>query len=210
MHWYLLLFLGVALAQPLAFIPTAPYNPQDCRPAPAPRSASEASKWEEWPGYRERIALLAPRLAGTPDKTLLMPVKGLRVQQIGDTFAARRPGRRKHEGQDIFAKRGTPVYSATEGFIVRMGYGPLGGLQIFVLGAGERRYYYAHLDRFAALKEGDYVTVNTLLGYVGNTGIARNTPTHLHFGMYEGSRLACDYRALNPLSLLKNRNWDLY
>jgi murein DD-endopeptidase MepM/ murein hydrolase activator NlpD len=141
-----------------------------------------------------------------------MPVQGVEARYIANTYMALRGGGRRHEGQDIFARRGTPVYSATEGYVLRIDYGPLGGLQLYVLGAGGRRYYYAHLDRLAPnLKEGQKLTTRTLLGYVGNSGIAAsNTPTHLHFGVYVGSRLGCDYRPLNPLPLLKDRNWRAF
>ncbi len=203
-----LLILGLG-SQAQRILPTQPYAPTgNCRPAPAPRNLSEQSKWEEWPGYRGQIAELEHLLLDQPDKSLLMPVQGIRARQIWGTFGALRSGRRKHEGQDIFARRGTPIYSATPGVILRMADGPLGGLQLYILGAGGRRYYYAHLERFAqGLSEGDWVTTETLLGFVGNSGVARSTPPHLHFGMYMGSREACDYRALDPLPLLRDRNW---
>jgi murein DD-endopeptidase MepM/ murein hydrolase activator NlpD len=89
-----------------------------------------------------------------------------------------------------------------------MGYGQLGGLYVVVLGPGGRRYYYAHLDRYAdRLQEGDRVSTQTLLGYVGNTGNARTTPPHLHFGVY-GSGWGSDERVINPLPLLVGRNWQ--
>lgn len=208
-----LLFVFLLTTAPVLgqrIIPTQPYAPgNNCRPAPAPRSLSEQSKWEEWPGYRAQIASLEPLLSNEPDSFVWMPVRNIRVRQIAGTFGALRTEGRKHEGQDIFAKRGTPVFSATAGVVLRMANGPLGGLQIYILGTGGRRYYYAHLDRFAPdLSEGDWVTPQTLLGFVGNTGIARTTPPHLHFGIYMGARETCDYRALDPLPLLRNRNWN--
>ncbi|HEU4742224.1 MAG TPA: M23 family metallopeptidase [Meiothermus sp.] len=83
------------------------------------------------------------------------------------------PGGRRHESQDIFAAKGTPVYSATEGYVWRLGNGQLGGLYVFVVGPGGRRYY-AHLDRYAEkLKEGQKVTTRT-----GNRGQHRERPYH--------------------------------
>lgn len=75
-----------------------------------------------------------------------------------------RDGSRQHEGQDIFAPKGTSVYSATEGVVFRISCVQLGGNCIFVMGPGGRRYY-AYLERYAKdLREGDEVTTATLLG----------------------------------------------
>jgi murein DD-endopeptidase MepM/ murein hydrolase activator NlpD len=83
-----------------------------------------------------------------------------------------RVGGRRHRGQDIFAPRGTPIRSATAGVVVGITDGGLGGKAVWILGAGGRRYYYAHLDRYGeGLQVGDVVTTETIIGYVGNTGV---------------------------------------
>jgi murein DD-endopeptidase MepM/ murein hydrolase activator NlpD len=133
-----------------------------------------------------------------PDATLLMPVDGVQVSEVADTWGTPRPGDRSHQGQDIFASRGTPVRSATDGIVLRKGVGNLGGNYIFVQGAGGRRYYYAHLDSHGDVEIGDRVTTDTILGYVGDTGNAVGLPPHLHFGMYERG-------AKDPLPLLVDR-----
>ena len=144
-----------------------------------------------------RLAALSMR---EPDSHLAMPVSGVRVRQVADTWGAPRDGGGAHAGQDIFARRGTPVYSATEGYVLRVGESPRGGKTVFVLGAGGRRYYYAHLDAHAeGLAAGDHVTPDSLLGYVGTTGNAQGTPPHLHFGVYTAAG------AINPLPLLTDR-----
>src|SRR2546430_13977723 len=136
-----------------------------------------------------------------PDKKLAMPVQDVSTKQITNTWHAPRDGGRLHEGQDIFAPRGTPVLSATEGYVVKIGENSLGGHTVSVIGPGGRIYYYAHLEAYAPhLAEGDYVTTQTLLGYVGTTGNAAGTPPHLHFGVYESTR-----GAMNPLPLLSDR-----
>jgi murein DD-endopeptidase MepM/ murein hydrolase activator NlpD len=143
-----------------------------------------------------KAALLYTR---EPDTELLVPVEGISVKQIGNSWHAPRSGGRLHEGQDIFAGRGTAVRSATEGYVVKVGESPLGGNTVFVLGAGGRSYYYAHLDSYAeGLSVGDYVTPETVLGYVGTTGNAAGTAPHLHFGVYTPGG------AIDPLPLLKN------
>ena len=92
------------------------------------------------------------------------------------------------------------MFSATEGYIVRIGENTLGGQTVSVLGAGGRVYYYAHLDAYAPnIATGEHVTTETTLGYVGATGNAAGTPPHLHFGVYAPGG------ALNPLPLLTDR-----
>ena len=137
-----------------------------------------------------------------PDARVAMPLRHLPAGRIADTWHAGRSGGRLHEGQDLFAPSGTPVYSATHGFVIRIGDAGIGGNAVSVMGAGGRVYYYAHLSRFAeGLRIGDEVTEETVLGYVGNTGNARTTPSHLHFGVYGRSG------ALNPLPLLRGAGY---
>jgi len=150
--------------------------------------------------FYARVALL---YASDPPAKIFMPLPGITKKQIANTWHAPRGGRR-HEGQDIFAKRGTPVYSATRGYVYNIGENNLGGQTVSVIGAGGRIYYYAHLDSYAVgLKEGDYVTPKTKLGFVGTTGNAQGTPPHLHFGVYTPSG------AIDPLPLLVNPVADL-
>jgi murein DD-endopeptidase MepM/ murein hydrolase activator NlpD len=135
-----------------------------------------------------------------PDAKLAMPLEDVRKKEIADTWQAARGTDRRHEGQDIFAPRGTPILSATRGYIYNIGENPLGGQTVSVVGAGGRLYYYAHLDSYArGIAVGDFVTTRTVLGYVGTTGNAQGTPPHLHFGIYTSSG------AINPLPMLTDR-----
>ncbi len=146
---------------------------------------------------------MARLYSSEPDKQLDMPVEAVRVKQVHDTWHTSRSGGRLHQGQDIFAPRGTEIYSATEGYVLRVGENSLGGNTVSVLGAGGRVYYYAHLEAYAPdLSVGDAVSPATLLGYVGTTGNARGTPPHLHFGVYTLSG------PINPLPLLLDRASD--
>ena len=138
--------------------------------------------------------------ARNPDTNLSMPLKDVKKSQIANTWSAPRGDGRSHEGQDIFAPKGTPILSATTGYVVKIGEDNLGGHTVSVIGDGGRKYYYAHLDSYATnLEVGDYVTRKTVLGYVGTTGNADGTPPHLHFGIYTTTG------AINPLPLLVDR-----
>ena len=154
---------------------------------------------------REQLAAYHALLPSEPDARLLMPVSGARVAQVADTWGAGRDGGRSHEGQDIFAPRGTPVYAATPGYVYRIETRERGGRVVWVAGAGGRRYYYAHLEDWADIAEGTLVDTETVLGFVGNSGNALATPPHLHFGIYSGSRRTCNRQVYDPLPLLVDR-----
>lgn len=140
----------------------------------------------------------AELLTKTPEAKIQNPVRKIKVAQIADTYGAPRGNDRKHQGQDIFAPRNTPVYAAADGYVWRVGENRLGGNTVWTIGAGARVYYYAHLEKYADnLKVGDAVTTDTIIGYVGTSGNAQGTPPHLHFGVYTQSG------AINPLPLLE-------
>lgn len=113
------------------------------------------------------------------------PVEGHGTRSIQSLFgAARDGGRREHHGVDIFARRGTPVLAAAAGRANRVRTTRLGGKVVWirdpVRGAS---IYYAHLDS-QHVSDGTLVERSDTIGFVGNTGNARTTPPHLHFGIY--------------------------
>jgi murein DD-endopeptidase MepM/ murein hydrolase activator NlpD len=89
-----------------------------------------------------RLALYAARLAAMPaPASLAMPVEGVLPASLRDSWHAPRDGgARRHEGLDIFAPRGRPVRSATEGIVMRVGSNPLGGQVVWVMGPGGQRH----------------------------------------------------------------------
>jgi peptidoglycan LD-endopeptidase LytH len=141
--------------------------------------------------------LYASQLAAMPvPVTLEQPIRTLKPAALRDTWHAARAGGRRHEGIDIFAERGTPVHATTEGIVLRRGHNRLGGNVLWVLGPGGQRHYYAHLEHFAPLAAGERIQPGSVLGYVGNTGNARTTAPHLHYGVYGFAG------AINPFPLL--------
>lgn len=142
--------------------------------------------------------LYGMRLASMPAaQSVPVPVRGVAPRALVDTWGGARSGGRRHEGIDIFAKRGTAVTSATEGIVMRVGSNRLGGQVVWVLGPGGQRHYYAHLDSYADIAGGQRVRPGTILGYVGTSGNAAGTPPHLHYGIYETGG------AINPYPLLR-------
>jgi murein DD-endopeptidase MepM/ murein hydrolase activator NlpD len=124
----------------------------------------------------------------------VFPVSGRTDRAVGSFWgAARDGGARRHEGVDIFAPRGTPAVAAGPGIITRVQETAIGGRVVWLAETGTGRHlYYAHLDR-QLVQAGQVVQAGDTLGLVGNTGNARTTVPHLHFGIYGGGR-----GAVNP------------
>ncbi|MBO6224899.1 MAG: M23 family metallopeptidase [Psychrobacter sp.] len=118
-------------------------------------------------------------------------------QGLADTWGAARSQGRTHEGIDIFAPRGTPIQSTTQGIVSKVGNNNLGGRVVVVVGPGGAGHYYAHLEDYADISPNDWVNAGDIIGYVGDSGNAKGTPPHLHYGIYiNGS-------AVNPYPLLQ-------
>jgi murein DD-endopeptidase MepM/ murein hydrolase activator NlpD len=145
------------------------------------------------------------RLPGVMPRELIVPVDGVTVSQLVDTWGAARSYGRKHEGIDIMARLGTPVRATAEGTIAKFFNSKRGGTTLYEFDdAGRVIYYYAHLSAYAAgLKEGDHVLQGQLIAYVGATGNA--TTPHLHFEILRASAAHQWWRgkALNPYEPLK-------
>lgn len=130
------------------------------------------------------------RLTLREEPALAFPVQGRGNSAIQSGFGAPRDGgARNHHGIDIFAPRGTPALAAAEGYVTRVRETARGGRVVWV--RDERRglsLYYAHLDR-QLVQAGDRVEIGDTIGLIGNTGNARSTPPHLHFGVYQNGPL---------------------
>ena len=137
---------------------------------------------------------------------MVIPVAGVRREELKDTYGAARSGGRAHKGVDIFAKQGTPVLAAAEGVIVKRDSNAVGGLSIYQRGTDARTvYYYAHLHGYRpGLKEGDLVRPGDVIGYVGSTGNVSGSP-HLHFAVFTVTdpNRWWKGRDLNPYDLLR-------
>lgn len=125
--------------------------------------------------------------------SLAFPVSGEDTRAVQSRFGDPRDGgSRSHAGIDIFAERGTPVVAATGGRVGRTGTNQLGGKVVWLRDAERSQsLYYAHLDS-QLVEPGEEVERGDTLGLVGNTGNARTTPPHLHFGIYRPGEGAVD------------------
>jgi murein DD-endopeptidase MepM/ murein hydrolase activator NlpD len=114
----------------------------------------------------------------------LCPVQGF----IGfaDTWGAPRSGGRTHQGVDLIGARGLPLVAVVDGF-VQQKVNRLGGNSVWLSGVDGNKYYYAHLDSWAAAGS---VTAGTVIGTLGDTGNAKYSVPHLHFEIHPGGGAA--------------------
>ncbi|WP_307471266.1 LysM peptidoglycan-binding domain-containing protein [Paenibacillus harenae] len=166
-----------------------------------------ANPYNIWMGLDIRI----PKKPGSY-LTGVFPLKGGSYTPFTNTYADSRtwsPGGaavRSHEGVDIFADKGTPVYSALGGKIVKAAWNEYGGWRVTVRVDDNTEFYYAHLSKYAAgIKEGVTVKAGQLIGYVGSTGYGTEGTEgkflpHLHFGIY---KLKPTYAPIDPYLYLK-------
>lgn len=150
---------------------------------------------------------MTSNFVGTVD--LIIPVAGVRPEQLTDSFHDARSEGRVHDAIDIMAAAETPVLAAADGKIVKLFQSEKGGITIYQVNTNQDLiFYYAHLSRYAdGLAEGDSVRQGQIIAYVGDTGNAGAGNYHLHFSIaavsdpkryWEGSNI-------NPYPLLQNR-----
>ena len=131
-------------------------------------------------------------------KSMAFPVAG-RNSRIHDLWGASRGGGiRKHKGIDIHARKGTPVVAICDGVIEERNHELVGGKTLWLRSSDHGlKAYYAHLDE-QLVREGQRVKKGQVIGTIGNTGNARTTPAHLHFGISGGKGW------VNPLPYVKH------
>lgn len=114
-----------------------------------------------------------------------------------DSWGFARSGGRRHQGVDMFAAYGTPVYAVADGTITKVGDNRLGGLSLHLVDRDGHRYYYAHLSA-EHVTQGEQVSVGQVIGAVGDSGNAKGTPPHLHWEQHPGGG-----DAVNPYPLAR-------
>ncbi len=151
--------------------------------------------------------LTANAIEDLRNRQLTLPVKGIKRDDLRDSFNELRGSSRRHEALDVLAPRNTPVLGVEDGAIARLFLSDAGGITIYQFDpTATYVYYYAHLERYAeGLKEGDTIKRGQVIGYVGTTGNApRNTP-HLHFAIIKltDEKKWWQGTAIDPYSVLK-------
>lgn len=102
---------------------------------------------------------------------------------------------KSHNGVDIGASYGTPVYAADGGTVVTSVYSSSYGNYIVINHGNGMTTLYAHMSQ-RVVSAGDTVSQGEVIGYVGSTG--NSTGPHLHFEMTSGGS------RINPLDYFSN------
>ncbi len=141
-----------------------------------------------WPSDDVNPSVQAPSSSGW--------VKPLPYYTITSPFGMRKHPilgyERMHNGVDMSAAQGTPVYAAKSGRVTVAAY-QAGGAGYYVsINHGDGfSSVYMHMTHFI-VSAGQYVNAGQVIGYVGSTGLS--TGPHLHFGIsYNG-------KYVNPLA----------
>ncbi len=143
------------------------------------------------------VGLLAPAAAESAnvlasEYDIVFPVAA--PYNYSDSWGAPRSGGRTHQGIDIFAAKGTPVVAVADGTVTKVSIGERAGRYIVVRHNGGWRSYYLHLDNDTpgtddglggapadGIVVGAKVKAGDILDFVGDSGNAEETPSHLHF-----------------------------
>jgi len=117
-------------------------------------------------------------------ENLIIPVQGATTRDWNHKTFWYEPWGKSgvHKGIDIFAKKGTPLLSATSGVVVYTGKFGIGGNVIIVLGAKWKIHYYAHL-KSKNVSVGEFVSTSQKIGTIGNSGNAKGKPAHVHYSI---------------------------
>lgn len=149
----------------------------------------------------------SPNLDLLPD--MAPPLENLGLHELGDSFAAMRMGRLRHNAIDIMRPLGDPLLAVVDGVVEKLHNSRLGGITLYLVDKEKRfRFYYAHLERYAdGIEEGLEVRMGDVLGFVGKTGNAKYTDPHLHFQVMTTEATGSWWKAsevLNPYPILRD------
>jgi murein DD-endopeptidase MepM/ murein hydrolase activator NlpD len=136
---------------------------------------------------------------------LQIPVEGVDVESLRDSFLEKRGRFAQHLAIDIGAPRGTPIIATAEGEIIRLTRERRGGISIYQKdSSGRYLFFYCHLSRYAeGLQVGQRIQRGEVIGYVGSTGRVIGGP-HLHFSLTRLPEDDDDFKnglAINPYLL---------
>ncbi len=157
-------------------------------------------------------------LTAAATETVVVPILFPMEKRVSwtDTFGAGRSGGRTHAGNDLMAPKMTRLLAVVDGTVDWLNltgqlssYNNLPYYNILLRGDDGNDYFYIHLNNDTpgtddgkggieyayapGLTNGTRVKAGDFIGYVGDSGNAEDTPSHLHFEIHLGG-----YRAAGP------------
>lgn len=175
-------------------------------------------------------AIGAPPAQAATVKAIVFPVDG--KVTYTDTFGAPRSGH-THEGQDLMGTKMLPLLAAVDGVVHRVKFDNAVGNSVTIKAADGWTYHYIHVNndrpgtddgqatRAQAfppnIVAGARVTKGQVVAYLGDSGNAESTGSHLHFeirqpapaGSYQGAAINA-YESLRQATIWSNTpRWDL-
>ena len=163
-----------------------------------------AAKHQEWLKYMETYTTVPPETTSAPtapnDDSPKPTGEWLRpcsYKYMSSPFGLRKSptsgASSYHQGVDLAAPKGTPIYASRAGIVTRAAYSGSAGYFVAINHGDGYSSIYMHMTTYV-VSPGNAVSGGQLIGYVGNTGIA--TGNHLHFG------IAYNGQYINPCSLI--------
>ena len=103
---------------------------------------------------------------------------------FGDRDAPTAGASTNHQGVDLAAPEGTPIYASRTGVVTAATFGKSAGYYVSINHGDGFSSIYMHMTHYV-VKKGQAVSAGQVIGYVGSTGVS--TGNHLHFGIsYNG------------------------
>ena len=99
-----------------------------------------------------------------------------------------------HGGLDMAVASGTPIYAALDGTVTAVGFNATYGNYVIITHHSGYKTLYGHM-KSTACRKGNFVYTNTIIGYVGSTGMS--TGPHLHFTVYKNGKTINPFTVLN-------------
>ncbi len=185
---------AAATAVKVASPPPAPVAKQPGRKTPTTGGGPAGSTERQKPSETAPIRAIPPISPHITRGRYVFPVYGL--ASFGKSFGAPRPDVSGgwHHGVDIFAPEGAPILAVADGTLFQVGWNHIGGNRLWLRDREGNEFYYAHLSAYSPLAvDGSQVRAGDVIGFVGHTGDAEGTPSHLHFEIHPVGLLSLGY-----------------
>lgn len=170
-------------------------------------TAAKAAEWAAYMATMTTVATQPQQAAGgtTSTGTAVVPsgstswIRPVSYKKLTSPFGLRNSptsgASTYHQGVDLAADAGTPIYAARSGVVTTATYSGSAGYYVTINHGDGYSSIYMHMTNYV-VRSGAAVSQGQLIGYVGSTGIS--TGNHLHFGIAKNGAYVnpCSYVSL--------------